>query len=134
MFLSDLTPWPIITGELEVSDDELLRIPQDNVRVAVEKLLRQKRVTAAYKKLLLIAGMIADKIAEAEGSTTLDNHIAKARRVALWRSLGTTVVIQMDWMLKKVEVTHEEVYWLVNRWLMLHYDQTPAPREQGVRI
>lgn len=134
MLLTEITPWPVLDREPEVSDAELVRLDTSaqvgGVRFALEKLLRVKRVPPVYAVLGSIHRMIGERLDTLRQERNLSHHIAAKTTINSLVLLQVTIHDEMAWLRGQVPVTPDELHNLMIRYLLVRFASVPAPEQQ----
>ena len=111
--------WP--PTQQEIDDVVLAALPARNVRVMAEELLRVRRLPPCCVELMRIADFFNERIAAADHSATLEDHLNREEKKKAYQSLAATISEQLAWHKRQVHVERDEVNALVTRWLLLNY-------------
>src|SRR4051812_8374851 len=109
MWLSQITPYPVLLPAPEVTDLELAKVSGNGLRTNLHLLLVEKRCPPVYGQMKAIKRQIDEKIIDVARSETLEHHVQYKRRVQEFQQLTQTVEVQLAWLRGRVVVSADEV-------------------------
>ena len=102
--------WALQEAAPGLTDDELASLPDEGIRGAIEKLLREKRVGPAYAELIRIQEKVQDNKRKAlHGFGVLADRDRIILASIRWDILLLTITTQMDWLRRMVKVVQDEL-------------------------
>jgi hypothetical protein len=128
MWLSDLTPYPVLLPPPEISDEELRQIPALNLRQNLIDLLRTKRLPKDLLEFFTFTlARLKDEFAREMDRSEVKPLPANPKTLKTLIHLESILGEQRSWHLSQIPVTREQVYALVDRWLFLKYGRRDQP-------
>jgi hypothetical protein len=112
----------------EISDDELARLPTEDIASALDRLVREKRCPSTYRVMQGILSKIQARMSDISNSNTFENHIAAAKTLNRWRQLEATVLAQLEWMRRQVVIDEHDMRRLLGRWLIIRFAEVESPK------